>query len=144
MRGQRRNVLLLTAIDEHSRGVVVYGIGSGIRKQDVICLMREILARYSMPKSLTVRNDNDSQFEAKLVCDCRNEMKVTQEFAHVGTPDEHCFIEGFLSIVENVICRRYSYDNFQEAEAVINRFMNFYSQKRLHGGLTQRKYTRDN
>jgi len=88
-----------------------------------------------MPAKFTIRNDNGSQFEAKLVRDYFQEMDVNQEFTHVATPDENCYVEGFHAIVDSVICRSYDFASFEEAKATINRFMNFYNQERLHGGL---------
>jgi transposase InsO family protein len=133
--GCRRNALLLTALDVFSRGALAYRLGWSIRKQDVVCMMRQLLANYRMPVKVTVRNDNGSQFEAALVRRYLEQMNVTQEFTHVATPDENCFIEGFHSIVESVICRSYDFESFEEAEMTINRFMNFYNQERLHGGI---------
>ena len=133
--GRRRNALLLTAVDVFSRSALAYRFAWSLRKHDVVCMMREILMNYRMPVKATIRNDNGSQFEAKLLRDYFEEMNVDQEFTHVATPDENCYIEGFHSIVQSVICNAYQFESFDVAEATINRFMNFYNQERLHGGI---------
>jgi putative transposase len=138
IRGKRRNALLLTVLDVYSRGVLGYRLAWNIKKEQVVDLMKEVLYDYRLPEKVSLRTDNGSQFEAGLFREYCREMEIEHEFTHVASPQENCYIESFHSIIEATVCRRYEFGSLEEAEAVINRFMNFYNQDRLHAGLSYR------
>lgn len=65
--GMRRNALVLTVIDVHSRWALGQYISWQIGKKDVIRIFDSIFKQYDLPKKIYVRNDNGSQMEAQLV-----------------------------------------------------------------------------
>lgn len=133
--GEHRNALLITVLDVFSRGVLGYRLEWSITKHQVIDLMKEVLYHYSMPRKVSLRTDNGSQFEAGLFREYLREMCIDHEFTHVASPQENCYIESYHSIVESTVCARYELESLEEAKEVFNRFINFYNQNRIHGSL---------
>ncbi|GAA4461676.1 IS3 family transposase [Nibrella saemangeumensis] len=136
--GQHRNALLVTVLDVFSRGVLGYRLEWSLSKHQLIELMKEVLHHYQLPQKVSLRTDNGSQFEAGLFRQYLKEMAIDHEFTHVATPQENCYIESFHSIVESAVCAKYEFESLAEAKATFSRFMNFYNQERLHGGLGNR------
>lgn len=81
--GQNRNALLLTVLDVYTRS---------------------ILDQHQV-NTVTLRNDNGSQFIAHAVREYLREKQVVQEFIHVATPEENCFIEAYHSIIHRELLR---------------------------------------
>lgn len=133
--GQHRNALLITVLDVFSRGVLGYRLEWSITKHQVIDLMKDVLYHYKMPRKVSLRTDNGSQFEAGLFREYLKEMSIDHEFTHVASPQENCYIESYHSIVESAVCAKYELESLQEAKEVFNRFINFYNQNRVHGSL---------
>jgi len=134
--GKRRNAMQITVLDVKSRYVLDYTLGWSITKMDVINLFKCIFAMYQFPKSVYVRCDNGSQFVATLV---RNYFAgipgVVQEFTRPVTPEQNAHIEAFHSIVESVICRAYCFEDFEELDETMKRFITFYNNERIHSGV---------
>ncbi|GAA4421852.1 IS3 family transposase [Nibrella viscosa] len=133
--GQGRNALLISIVDVLSRAIVGFKFQFSITKHDVVGLIKQVLQQYCFPLKVTLRNDNGSQFEAKLVREYLQQMHIDQEFSHVATPQDNGHIESYHSIVEHVICRRYEFASLAEADQTIERFVDFYNHERLHSGL---------
>lgn len=133
--GQNRNALLLTIIDVYSRMALTHRLAWSVNKTIVKNAFEEVLRQYSLPDKVTVRNDNGSQFEAKLVRDFFAEMNINQEFTHVATPQENAYIESFHSIVEATVCKCFEFENLEKAKEKFNSFMKFYNQERIHSGI---------
>jgi transposase InsO family protein len=71
---------------------------------------------------------------------CGNILKsrpVEQEFIHVATPEENCFIEAYHSILEKQLLETVEFEDIEEALAVFNRWKIFYNERRRHGSLGQ-------
>ncbi len=134
--GQKRNALLLTILDVYSRSILAQVLWWRIRKEQVIWLLHKMLQQHST-KGITLRNDNGSQFIAGVVREYLQEQHVTQEFTHVATPQENCFIEAYHSILEGQLLQTVEFSDIEEAIAVFHRWRTFYNERRRHGSLGQ-------
>lgn len=132
--GSRRNALLLTIIDVHSRKTLTHMLEYKIRKGDVLLLLSLLMLDYNI-SSFTIRNDNGSQFIAKVVREYLNDKGVNQEFTHVATPEENSYIEAYHSIVQREVVERFEFESIHHAKAVFYRYNEWYNQKRKHGSL---------
>ena len=92
--GSKRNALLLTVIDVYSRKTHTHMLEYNIRKGDVLLLLSLLMLEYNIT-SLTIRNDNESQFIANVVREYLKEKGVTHEFTHVAIPEENSYIETY-------------------------------------------------
>lgn len=132
---QREYALLLTVIDVASRWVLGQHMAWRISKYEVRDLFDRIFDYYKLPKKIHVRNDNGSQFEARLIQDYFLDKGVIQEFTIPATPEQNAHIEAYHSIVESVICQKYEFAELKEAQDTFNRWIRFYNFERLHSGI---------
>jgi hypothetical protein len=65
------------------------------------------------------------------------EQNIAQEFTHVATPEENCFIEAYHSILDKQLLQTTEFQDIEEAIAVFNRWRTFYNERRRHGSLKQ-------
>ncbi len=70
----------------------------------------------------TIRNDNGSQFIAKMVREFLIEKGAIQEFTHVATPEENSYIETFHSIVQREEVDRFEFEFFHHAKMFFYRY----------------------
>jgi putative transposase len=133
--GCKRNVLILTVIDVHSRWVLGQYIGWQISQFDVINLFDKIFKRHTLPEKIYVRNDNGSQMEAEKVQIYFRNKGVIQEFTKPATPEQNAHIESYHSIMEKVICSKYEFDNLDEVKETFDRWILFYNFRRIHSGI---------
>ena len=135
--GQKRNALLLTVLDVYTRSIVGQVLWWQMRKEHVIWLLHRILQEYQV-KEVTLRNDNGSQFIAHAVRDYLKDNQMVQEFIHVATPEENCFIEAYHSIIQRELLEPGQFDSVQQAQEISERWQQFYNHRRLHGSLGNR------
>lgn len=138
--GEKRNALLLTVLDVYTRSIIGQVLWWRIRKEQVIWLLHKILQQHQT-KNITLRNDNGSQFIAHAVRNYLQEKEVMQEFIHVATPEENCFIEAYHSILDKQLLQQFEFTDIEEAIAVFNRWRKFYNQRRRHGSIGQQSPT---
>jgi transposase InsO family protein len=132
--GTGRNVLLLTVIDVYSRKVLIYQLRSHICKGDVLVMLSLMLLEYKA-EGMSIRNDNGSQFIAQVVRAYLKDKGVLQEFSHVGTPEDNAYIEAFHSNLQREVIDRYEFDSIYHAQMVLDRYYEWYNDKRRHGAL---------
>ncbi len=132
--GKKRNALLLTVLDVYSRCIIGQVLWWRIRKEHVIWLLHRVLQQQHT-KTITLRNDNGSQFIANVVRQYLKDVEVHQEFTHVATPEENCFIEAYHSIVEKQLLKYWEFEDIEEAQAVFIRWKKFYNERKRHGSL---------
>jgi putative transposase len=137
LHGTGRNVLLLTVIDIYSRKVLIYQLRSHIRKGDVLVLLSLMLLEYKA-EGMSIRNDNSSQFIAQVVRAYLKDKGIYQEFSHVGTPEDNANIEAFHSNLQREVIDRYEFDSIYHAQMVLDRYYEWYNEKRRHGSLNRK------
>jgi len=111
-----------------------YVFKTSIKQHDVLWLLKHVVGE-NRKVSITVRNDNGSQFIAKSVQEYLKEIKGNHEFTHISTPEENAYIEAFHSILERGLTSRYEFDSFFHAEIKIAQYMFTYNNIRKHGAI---------
>lgn len=132
---KQRNALVLTIIDVSTRWVLGQYIDWKINKYNVRSLFDKVFSYYDLPSKMYVRNDNGSQFVAQLIRDYFASKNVIQEFTKPATPEQNAHIESYHSIMERVICQKYSFEDIEEAHETFNRWIRFYNFERIHSGI---------
>jgi putative transposase len=125
---------LLSVIDVKSRWLLGHMCKKSIKKEDVKMLMEEIIATYSIPEKITVRNDNGSQFESNLIREYFAKKGIIQEFTKPATPEQNAHIESYHSILEKVICKRYEFEKGIDLIQKLQQWTLFYNYERIHSG----------
>jgi putative transposase len=136
--GEQRWYYLLSVIDVFSRRIIAYILQRNIKQLDVINLFRKI-NQYHPIKGVHIRNDNGSQFLANKVKQYLHSVEAKQEFTHIATPEENSYIEAYHSILQKEVVDRYEFSSYYEAKLIIERYVDFYNNRRLHGLLKMRR-----
>lgn len=132
--GEKRQVYLLSIIDVYSRKIMNHKIQYSIKQNDVIKLISELLMEYPIT-AMRLRNDNGSQFIAHQVREFLKMMGVYQEFTHVATPEENAYIESFFKLLQTEVIERFEWDSFFQLQLLINRYIEFYNNERIHSAI---------
>lgn len=132
--GEKKFKYLLSLIDVFTRKIMGYVFKPSIKQHDVIWLLNGVIG-INQTKSITIRNDNGSQFIATSVRKYLEEIKVNQEFSHIATPKDNSYIEAFHSILERELTSRYQFDSSFHAEMKIAQYMFTYNNIRKHGSI---------
>jgi len=135
--GEGRNYYLLTILDVYTRKVLGWILQKSIKKIDVINLFRTLNEQYPI-KGVNIRNDNGSQFIANDVRAFLRAAEANQEFTHIATPEENAYIEAYHSILEKEVMQRFEFASFYEAKLTMEAWVDFYNNRRLHGGIGMR------
>lgn len=134
--GKKRNMQVLTVIDVNTRWNLAHLVAYSIKKEDVVKLFKTIFAKYPLPKSITVRSDNGSQFIADQVqAYFKEKTGITQEFTKPATPQQDAHIESYHSILESAVCQRFEFEDLKDGRKTLDEFREFYNFERIHGGI---------
>lgn len=141
--GLRRHFYVASIIDVFDRSIVAYYRGKTCDQHAVIqtlhkaLLKRGIYAQEDKPDhKLIIRTDNGPQFESKKFREfCEGTHNVEHEQIPTKTPNKNAYIESFHSILERECFLRNRFSSFEEAYAVVDRFIQYYNTKRIHSSL---------
>lgn len=128
-----KNAYLLSVIDVHTRKILTDYFSFNIKQKQVIELLSTLFQTYDYPDDVVIRSDNGSQFIAKKVREYLGLIGVQQEFTHVATPEENAHIEAYHGILRKEVFQRFDYQHFGEIEQILKRYVQFYTNERLHG-----------
>lgn len=131
VQGEGRWYYQLSIMDIYSRFILIWILQPSIRQNDVVDLMRKLHLMYNL-KSVTIRNDNGSQFIAHKVRAYLKQLEAKQEFTHVATPEENSYIESFHSIMQRELIDRHQFDSYYDAKQHMEKYMWWYNYLRRH------------
>ena len=124
---------MLNIIDIFDRNIVDYHIGFHCEAKDATALLRKSLIRRDLfaegATKPVIRTDNGPQFISYKFKECCEEFKLHHERIPVKTPNKNAHVESFHRILEN------EFQSYTEAYEIVNDFINFYNNRRLHSSL---------
>ena len=143
IRGERRNALLLTILDTFTRLALAWELQYSIRHTHVGRMFDQVIEQWLQPYrppydeelTVTLRCDNDGRFVAHDLQKYMTDNFINQEFILPATPQQNAHIESFHSVVEELICRKYEFDDIHHAREVLQRFYPTYNERRTIGSL---------
>ncbi len=143
IRGERRNALLLTILDTFTRLALAWDLQYSIRHTHVERMFDQVIEQwlqhyrppYDEDLTVTLRCDNDGRFVAHDLQKHMTNNFINQEFILPATPQQNAHIESFHSVVEELICRKYEFDDIHHAREVLQRFYPTYNDRRTIGAL---------
>lgn len=138
--GYDRFFFIADMIDVFDRTLVGYHVGSCCEAKDVCRMVEAALDSRIAPGGQTpiIRTDNGPQFVSKAFGELCETRQITHERIPPKTPNMNAYIESFHATLERDLLSKESYATFQEAyEAVVN-YIDFYNNRRMHGGLGKR------
>lgn len=143
IRGERKNALLLSILDTFTRIVLDWELQYSISHQTVIHVFNRVinswLTHYRPPFNdhilVTIRCDNDARFIAHNLQKYLQQNFINQEFILPATPEQNAHIESFHNVVEQLVCRKFDFENIHHARHVFHRFFDTYNNKRTISSL---------
>ena len=137
--GEDKFFYLLNLIDIFDRSIIDYHMGFHCEAKDAATLLRKCLMRRSLfvENSIkpVIRTDNGPQFISYKFSECCKEIGIEHERIPVKTPNKNAHIESFHRILEDNCLKKYEFQNYAEAYEVVNEFMKFYNNRRIHSSL---------
>jgi len=143
IRGERKNALLLTIIDTFTRIALDWMLQYSIRNSSVMQLFSQVIENwlqdYKPPFDdqtvVTIRSDNDSRFVANDLKTFMNQNFLDHEFIMPATPTQNAHIESFHSVVEQLVCQKFEFDDICHARETFVRFFHTYNNHRTISSL---------
>lgn len=138
IKGEKRYAYLLTVLDTFTRIALGWVLQYSIINTSVKKLIKQVidvwLQDYRPPiedrVTVTIRCDNDCRFVAQKLKLFLKENFIQQEFILPATPQQNAHIESFHSVVEQLICKKYEFENIENARTVFTRFYSTYNNIR--------------
>jgi putative transposase len=142
IRGERRNAYLISILDTFTRISMGWDLQYSIRHGHALTLIDQIIGEFLQDKRppaqgarIILRSDNDSRFEARAFREHLHNNCIDQTFIQPATPQQNGHIESFHSIVEELVCSRFEFENLKHARDVFQRFFHTYNHRRTIAGL---------
>lgn len=136
--GKDRHFYLASIIDVFDRSIVAHYRGKTCDKKAIIQTVKQALLQRQLLDSEAkpvLRTDNGPQFISHDFGDFCEEYHIEHERIPVKSPNKNAYIESFHSILERECYQREVYITFEEAFEGVDRFIEFYNNRRLHGSL---------
>jgi putative transposase len=128
-----RKAKLLNIIDEYTRECLTIDIGTRIKAQDVIDILRYLFLVRGEP--CFIRSDNGPEFTAKKVKKWLKDMDVKTLFIEPGSPWENGYIESFNAHLRDELLDREIFFSMTELRYVVDRWRMDYNHYRPHSSL---------
>ncbi|WP_347707984.1 integrase core domain-containing protein [Clostridium sporogenes] len=139
MEGEDKFFYMLNIIDIFDRNIVDYHIGFHCEAKDATALLRKSLIRRDLfaegATKPVIRTDNGPQFISYKFKECCEEFKLHYERIPVKTPNKNAHVESFHRILEDECFKNNEFQSYTEAYEIVNDFINFYNNRRLHSSL---------
>jgi putative transposase len=136
--GSRRHFYLASAIDVFDRSIVGYVTGKASSTESILTMLqRAVMKRNACAEeqSLVIRTDNGPQFCSKAFHTFCETMAIEHERTPPRTPNKNAYIESFHSVLERECYQRNFFETFTQAFKVVDKYIRFYNERRLHGSL---------
>lgn len=132
--GRDRHFFVLSIIDVFTRVIVGYHRGSSCEAKHACQTLARALEQHVAPDSdpPVIRTDNGPQFVSHLFGDMCEGWTMTHERIPPKTPDLNAFIESFHSNLERDLFGKEEYVTFEDAYEAVDRYMDFYNNRRMH------------
>jgi putative transposase len=127
-------------IDVYDRTLVGYHIGTNCEAKHVCeAVKTAIQSRVKFGEAAPIiRTDNGPQFVSKAFGELCETEGITHERIPPKTPNMNAYIESFHATLERDLLRKESFETFQEAFESVQKYIEFYNNRRMHRSLGKR------
>lgn len=136
--GENRYFYIMSVLDVYDRSVIDYYMGLSCKASDAVSVLKAALWRRRLcdtTEKPVIRSDNGPQFVARIFSEACVAMGVEHERIPNHTPNKNAHIEAFHRILEDECLSRWEFTNYKEAYQIVNDFMNWYNNGRIHSSL---------
>lgn len=139
VQGEDKFFYTLNVIDVFDRSIIDYHMGLHCEGKDAAALIRRCLIKRNLfiesVEKPVIRSDNGPQFISHIFEETCAELHIEHERIPVKTPNKNAHIESFHRILEDECFKINEFQTYAEAYKIVNDFMNFYNERRLHSSL---------
>jgi len=132
---------ILTILDTFTRATLHWEVGYTMKQAQIKRAWETVIVNHLQPADMLskgvhieIRNDNGSQFAAKMIQQFFKDNYLHQVFTHPYTPQENGHIESFHAILGRSLDQR-RFFTLQDLEQHLKIFYRTYNEKRLHGSI---------
>lgn len=138
--GRDRFFFVFSIIDVFDRVIVAHYRGAGCEAVHICqALGRAIEGRLQSGDAMPViRTDNGPQFVSALFGDACESWEMHHERIPPKTPNMNAYIESFHSLMERDVLTKETFETMEDAYDAIDRYMDFYNNRRMHGSLKRK------
>jgi len=127
-------LFLVAVIDGYSRYIVAYDLRASMQESDVEIVLQ--CAHEKFPNECPrVISDRGGQFISKEFNAYIRNVGLTHTLISVGYPQSNGKLERFFGTAKRECIRRSSFLSIEDARKIIDRFIEYYNNKRLHSAI---------
>ena len=124
---------LVAIIDWYSRKILSYNISNTMEKEFCIDALKEAITRYGKPEIFNT--DQGSQFTSNEFTSVLKNKNIQISMDSVGRWADNVIIERFFRTLKYENYHIFKYKDMVELKVGINKYINFYNNKRFHSAL---------
>lgn len=127
-------LFLIAIIDGYSRYIVVYDLRASMQEADVAIVLQRAHEKYPNEQPRVI-SDRGSQFISKEFNAYIRNVGLTHTLISVGYPQSKGKLERFFGTAKRECIRRNSFLSIADARRIIDEFIAYYNNKRLHSAI---------
>ncbi len=129
---------ICVVIDLFSRRLLSYGISDIMDSTLTLRTFTASFAQRRKPQGLMFHSDQGVQYTAYVFRQYLREQKVKQSFSKPGNPYDNSVCESFFHTLKKEAIYHHLYDTPDELNAVLEEYVHFYNEERLHRKLNMK------
>ena len=119
-------------MDLFSRKIIGYRLSSQNNNKLTINTFKDAFELRNRPKGLTFHSDQGSNYTSNEFADLLDAVNVGQSLSQAGTPYDNSVIEAFFSNFKQDDLNNCEFENFDELQIVVDRYIEYYNSYRPH------------
>ena len=127
---------LLCVLDEHTRECLAVEVARSMSSMTVIETLARLMRLHGKPNF--IRSDQGAEFTAGAVMRWLRDQNVGPVFIAPGKPWQNGYVESFNGKLRDECLSREWFRNLREARMLIERWRQFYNERRPHSALGYR------
>ena len=131
-------VYLCVYIDLYSRMVVGYAFSGVADTKLVAKALKDALAKRGNPKYLLIHSDQGKQYTSTEFMETTDSLEIVRSYSRPGKPADNPVAEAFFSVLKREECRRNQYASIPELKRAVEKYIDWYNNKRVHSALGYR------
>lgn len=128
-----RKIRVLPILDLCSRECLSLEVEHGLRGEDVVRALNNIVSKRGLPQQL--RCDNGSEFISKILDQWAYANGVKLDFSRRGKPTDNAFVESFNSRFREECLNAHWFWHLDDAKEKISAWRTEYNERRPHSAL---------
>ncbi len=120
-------------LDLFSRKVVAYKISNKQTTQLTTATLKAAFVNRGNPENLIFHSDQGCQYISYAYQKLLHDLHITQSFSKPACPRNNSVMESFFASLKKEEIYRIHYRSVKEFKDSVQRYMEFYNSKRLHG-----------